>query len=684
MQQAYLYKTISPTQISGLADAILSRVFGFEQVPEMVTLTANQQGHFHFKAQLMYEDTIPFPQKRSTADKEAEKQKVREIATTFFKKTNEIVKANKQPKVENQDYRPMFQDRNVDRGAFPSDFPDLFPLQYLQWQSTEPIFHAEYPKNIHYYEVRFRVELPCMVENKGLLLEKPETATVENPTARLSSAAPENHSPQVQKVVDTFMGNAAKTPPKTATVQNEYVVLHINPDDKRYEIMGVESHFVQIVGQESVELLEIAGENTGLYFLQEANMKLLYWTAEGKVAATKVKGEDSVYIGKEMLEYSQGITIKFDMLYIVQEFAHEINKSNPEKPTTKEAIAIMQDFSQQYPYFEKIEQNYINPFIERLRNTFGVKELSIVPAQRAKRGDKVYWAPGGVDMMSKTFPSNVYCRISIEDAITSEKVKIFSQENIFTTTNYTFWNAIKKGVNLWHKGFYRFKLNGDKGYRAEEDIAVTEKDKTGTIYNDSFEIYGQPDHFINLNSLIGVKSNGDYYVHSTQFSFVINHVFAEHLNGKDKGLDTGKAHLAILYHDIFFYFSLINLKEEGQDALPKDIRLAKEQEQRKKKQDIFNLLWTQITNLGNPYDNTDGKAIVQGSEDNSTETKGMGADLLTSNSIETSFLKIKREWSKTNEPSQLQEWKITRICVLNMHLKTSNDDSQYEGGCYDI
>ncbi len=296
-KQTYLYKTLSPTQISGLADAILSKVFGFEQVPEMVTLTANQQGHFHFKAQLMYEDTIPFPQKRSTADKEAEKQKVREIATTFFKKANEIVKANKQPKVENQDsVRPMFQDRNVDRGAFPSDFPDLFPLQYLQWQSTEPIFHAEYPKNIHYYEVRFRVELPCMVENKGLLLEKPETATVENPTARLSSAAPENHSPQVQKVVDTFMGNAAKTPPKTATVQNEYVVLHINPDDKRYEIMGVESHFVQIAGQESVELLEIAGGNTGLYFLQEGNMKLLYWTAEGKVAATKVKGEGNLIL----------------------------------------------------------------------------------------------------------------------------------------------------------------------------------------------------------------------------------------------------------------------------------------------------------------------------------------------------------------------------------------------------
>lgn len=690
-KQAYYYRTISPTQIAGLADAILEKVFGFEQVPDMVTLTANAQGHFHFKAQFMYEDSIPFPQKRSTANKEKEKQKVKDIALAFFRTANEKVKANKQPKLENQDStRQMFQDRDVDRGAFPSDFPDLFPIQYLEWQSTEPIFHPEYPKNIHYYEVRFRVELSVIAKQRfdsaqRPIIETPKTETVQNPetpVARLSSNASTNHAPQTQKLVDTFLGNA--TPTVKATVQNEYIVLHINPDDKRYEIMGVESHFVQIAGQETTPLLEKAGENVGLYFLQEGNLKVPFYI-DG-VAASGLESEAYIHQrGAGEIQYSQGITIKFDMLYIVREFAHEIDaKKYPEKDkiTNEQILEIMSNIQNlrdkvHYKFFEKVEQYYISPFIERVKNNFKVV-LEIVASQRLTIDKKIYWEPGGLDIMSRTFPSIIFARLSVEHKITSEKIKLYDNneispitrknENIKNTRDYTIWQSIYLGVSLWHKGFYTFKLEGDIGYSAEEDVKVDkEKGKTGIISNADFEKYGKIDHFVNLNTLLESKSKGGYYCHDTQFAFVINHMFAEHLRGKTEKLKSGEAHNVNLYHDIYFYFHLIDL-EVSQKEL------------------IFNNVWAQITNGGDPLEgNKTNEVIVEKGIDNSDAATGKGCNVLLNKAMSICFLKVYREWSKTETSTDLKEWKITRICILNKTYDKNNDpDENYEGGTYDI
>lgn len=497
-KQAYYYHTISPTQIAGLADAILEKVFGFEQVPDMVTLTANEQGHFHFKAQFMYEDSIPFPQKRETASKEKEKQKVKDIALAFFRQANEKVKANKQPKLENQDsVRPMFQDRDVDRGAFPSDFPDLFPIQYLEWQSTEPIFHPEYPKNIHYYEVRFRVELPVIAKQRSII-ETPKTETVQNPetpVARLSSNAPTNHAPQTQKLVDTFLGNATQTPTVKATVQNEYIVLHINPDDKRYEIMGVESHFVQIAGQEITDLLEMVGENIGLYFLQEGNLKVPYWVAMKKTPVTKIgTTNDAAQPLNFTEEYCpMGIRVKFDMLYMIRELMEDgkdITNSKDYYKMYKEGKVLTTDKDGKpltrgekllikYEIFKRIKVKYLNKFIERLRAISGIETIDLLPSQI----EATKLAP----YENEDDPTIVVFTISVPMSKNNNFFETNQTENVLNTVQYMFHRAFKEGAVLWNKGFYFFKVDAGKGFPAEIDIKEGDK----LINNSMFEMYGR-------------------------------------------------------------------------------------------------------------------------------------------------------------------------------------------------
>lgn len=156
---------------------------------------------------------------------------------------------------------------------------------------------------------------------------------------------------------------------------------------------------------------------------------------------------------------------------------------------------------------------------------------------------------------------------------------------------------------------------------------------------------GLPEHFINLTHCLAQDHNGNYLVSNNQFSYVMNHVFIEHLTGKaNKTLDGGKAHEKISWHDIYFYLSKI--PENGD----------------KKKQ-----FWKDIQNEIDRFGTQSDVVREQNEEGGNVLMQKLSPEYPNP----CRFLKVIRRWDETTDKTIPTKWDIIEIFILKTPSETT-------------